>query len=202
MPNQPEQRKSAHPKRTDELEKPTPGDDRQLKRQLLTFGGGVYRDQDMIGLGVFEETDLTNLTFIHCTFNGVSFFRSNLTGANFCRSMMAMAGLLQATGRDVNFNEIQATDIYCYAATLDRSTFNGASLVDADFSASSLVGVSFVGAVLHGAKFVGANLTGANLKDASLDGAKFTGARMPNGRLFSEDRPLQAQLSMPRRKAA
>ena len=202
MPNQPDPRKSARSKRTDELEKPTPGDDRQLKRQLLTFGGGVYRDQDMIGLGVFEETDLTNLTFIHCTFNGVSFFRSNLTGANFCRSMMAMAGLLQAVGKGANFNEIQATDIYCYAATLDRATFNHASLVDADFSASSLISASFVGAVLHGAKFVGANLTGANLKDASLDGVKFTGARMPNGRLFSEDRPLQAQIALPRRKAA
>ena len=71
MPNQPEQRKSAHPKRTDELEKTNPGDDRQLKRQLLTFGGGIFRNQDMIGLGVFEETDLTNLQFIRCTFNGV-----------------------------------------------------------------------------------------------------------------------------------
>ncbi len=202
MPNQPDPRKSAHFKRTDELEKSIPGDDRQLKRQLLTFGGGIFRNQDMIGLGVFEETDLTNLQFIRCTFNGVSFFRSNLSGAQFCGSMMAMAGLLQAVGKGANFNEIQATDINCYAATLDRATFDRASLVDADFSASSLVGASFVGSVLHGAKFVGANLTGANLKDASLDGVKFTGARMPNGRLFSEDRPLQAQLSMPRRQAA
>ena len=202
MPNQPEPRNTPRVKRTDELEKPAPGDDRPLKRQILTFGGGRYQGQDMIGLGVFEEADLSNLKFMRCTFNGVSFFRSDLTGAQFCGSMMAMATLMQAIGRSASFEEIQATDINCYAATLDGATFANASLVNADFSAASLLGVNFSGAVLHGAKFIGANLTGANLKNASLVDVDFKGARMPNGRLYSEDRPLQVQLSQPRKKAA
>ncbi|MFM8279930.1 MAG: pentapeptide repeat-containing protein [Candidatus Limnocylindrus sp.] len=202
MLDQPKPRKSLEHQKTDELERPTGNGDAELKRRILQFGGGIYRSQDLTCAEMFDDADVSNLQFLSCTLNGTSFFKCKMNNAKFTGSMIAFASLLQVTGTNTVFDKVHATGTSFCACVLIDATFDYASLCDADFSGSNLQGASFRGAVLHGAAFVGANLLNACFDDATLTSCVFRGARMPNGRLYSEHRSLKSQLVGPRGKAA
>jgi uncharacterized protein YjbI with pentapeptide repeats len=200
MPSQPTPQDWSTKRSKDSIEDPAFSSEELLQRQLLTFGGGTFRNQTMIGTEWRIGTDLSGLKFIDCTLSGSDFSHCNLRNCSFVGSRFVAATFACANAEGADFSKVigPATDFM--AANLRNTRFISASIVSSDFRGTDLRGADLSGAVLSDSRFCAANLEGAILTDAILDGADFTGATMPDGTLYRD--PKAEQIVLPAAKDA
>ena len=186
MPNQPTPQDWSARRSRDSIEDPRFSAEELLQRQLLTFGGGTFRNQTMIGTEWRVGTDLSGLKFLDCTLTGSDFAHCDLRNCSFVGSRFVVATFVCVNAAGADFSRVVGPATDFMAANLRKARFVGASVVSSDFRGADLRGTDFTGAVLSHAKFEAANLEGAILTDAILDGADFTGATMPDGTLYRD----------------
>jgi len=186
MPSQPTPPDWSANRSKDSIEDPRFSSAELLQRQILTFGGGTFRNQVMIGAEWRIGTDLSGLKFIDCTLSGTDFSHCDLRNCSFVGSRFVAANFLCANAEGADFSKVIGPASDFMAANLRNARLVGASIVSSDFRGADLRGANLSGAVLSESRFCAANLEGAILTDAILDGADFTGATMPDGTLYRD----------------
>jgi uncharacterized protein YjbI with pentapeptide repeats len=186
MPSQPTPQDWSQRRSEDSIEDPRFSREELLQRQLLTFGGGTFRDQVMIGTEWRVGTDLSGIKFLDCTLTGADFSHCDLRNCSFVGSRFVIANFLCANAEGADFSKVIGPASEFMAANLRNARFVDASIVSSDFRGADLRGADLSGAVLSESRFCAANLEGAILTNAILDGADFTGATMPDGTLYRD----------------
>ena len=199
MPNQQTPQDWSPRRSEDSIEDPSFSREELLQRQLLTFGGGTFRKQVMIGTEWRNGTDLSGIRFLDCTLSGADFSHCNLRNCAFVGSRFLVANFLCANAEGADFSKVIGPASDFMAANLRNASLVGASFVSSDFRGTDLRGADLTGAVLSESRFCAANLEGAILTDAILDGADFTGATMPDGTLYRD--PKAEPIVLPVAKA-
>jgi uncharacterized protein YjbI with pentapeptide repeats len=186
MPSQPTPQDWSQRRSEDSIEDPRFSREELLQRQLLTFGGGTFRDQVMIGTEWRVGTDLSGIKFLDCTLTGADFSHCDLRNCSFVGSRFVIANFLCANAEGADFSKVIGPASEFMAANLRNARFVDASIVSSDFRGADLRGADLSDAVLSESRFCAANLEGAILTNAILDGADFTGATMPDGTLYRD----------------
>ena len=186
MPSQPTTQDWSPRRSEDSIEDPRFTREELLQRQLLTFGGGTFRNQVMIGAEWRVGTDLSGIKFLDCTLTCADFSHCDLRNCSFVGSRFVVANFLCANAEGADFTKVIGPASDFMAANLRNARLVGASIVSSDFRGADLRGANLSGAVLSESRFCAANLEGAILTDAILDGADFTGATMPDGTLYRD----------------
>lgn len=160
--------------------------------QLLYFSGLINRRGYIVSLqqADLSETRISNIDLSKSCLDSVNFQGSymasvKLDGSNLIRSSFRGANLTGAKLRSVNlsrrsdlsrvnaagakFNESDLREAVLFKSNLQKTSFDGAYLCDADLTFADLRGASLVGADLRGAKLNNADLRGVNLRDAKID---------------------------------
>jgi uncharacterized protein YjbI with pentapeptide repeats len=194
MPSHPTPQDWSPRRSEDSIEDPRFSKEQLLQRQLLTFGGGTFRNQVMIGAEWRVGTDLSGIKFLDCTLSGTDFAHCDLRKCVFVGSRFVGANFLCANAEGADFSKVIGPASDFMAANLRNARFVGASIVTSDFRGTDLRGADFTGAVLSESRFCAANLEGAILTDAVLDGVDFTGATMPDGTLYRDPKAEPIEL--------
>lgn len=192
MPSQPTPQDWSPRRSADTIDDPNLRGEDLLRRQLLTFGGGIFRNQALAGVEWVQGSDLSGLSFLGCTLTGADFSRCNLRNTSFAGSRFVVAVFVCAEAEGADFTKAIGPASDFMAANLRAAHFAGASFVHSDFRGADLRGVDFTGAVLSESRFCAANLEGAKLTDAILEDVDFTGATMPDGTLYRSTKAEKA----------
>lgn len=200
MPNPPTPQDWSANRSADAIDDPILRGEDLLRRQLLTFGGGVFRNQALVGVEWVQGSDLSGLNFLGCTLTAADFSRCDLRNSSFAGSRFVVAVFMCADAEGADFTKAIGPASDFMAANLRAARFVGSSFVHSDFRGTDLRGADFTGAVLSESRFCAANLEGANLTDAIVDGVDFTGATMPDGTLFRK--PAEEPITLPVAKDA
>jgi uncharacterized protein YjbI with pentapeptide repeats len=145
-----------------------------------TVGAATYRDCSGITLepgAAMHRCSLPGIVIIGMDLHGISFARSDLTGANAgCDPDLPRTNLAGAKLYRAIFVDARLCDAILADADLHGSDLTGAALEDAGLHRANLSWAILNGAGAGFAPFVDANLANAVWRDGSAVGASFDGA--------------------------
>lgn len=117
----------------------------------------------------------------------LSLRKRNLRGANFDRSDLRHADLLDTHLEGGSFRSARLQGVLFEGAFLNNSRFTRAHLQGSSFDYANLRSANLDEAHLHGASLRGAFLEGASIKEANLHGASLMGAHLEGATLDRAD---------------
>lgn len=149
----------------------------QLLRELRGGAEGVSRwNARSLGerqaAGPFDGMDLRGADLA-----GVDLASLDFHGANFARSTLTSAWLLECNLEQATFSGANLDQAWCPNACLREANLQGASLARANLRGCDCRQASFARANLSGANLDGANLCGADFSSSNLQDVSLTRAR-------------------------
>ena len=145
-----------------------------------TVGAATYRDCSALTPApgaAMHRCSLPGIVIIGQDLHGISFARSDLTGANAgCDPDLPRTNLFQAKLYRAIFVDALLCDAILAEADLHGSDLTGAALEDAGLQRANLSWADMDGAGAGFAPFVGANLSNVSWRNGSGVGATFDGA--------------------------
>ena len=159
-----------------------------LVREGRSFAGldllsGLPLQKAVLDGGDFTRARLTGANLTEANFRSARLDRTSLrfaelTGAQFSSAELRGASLPFADANGGVFDKIEGADSDWFATRLQKASFRGATLSQANFMFADLRNAVFDGAVLTNTFFIGSDLTGASFVGATFQNTDFSGAIM------------------------